>query len=175
MTLLARGSLFLYALLIFLTWVYLRSWWTLPAEVYVIQCKVEDFHSGLLRERQPVVVTDHVLRPLELCSISLRHHYLFHRTGVTVPHERWSTAALVTFFRPGDPAVLHAASEHAAITFRLQGGEVLVLPAHWHVTCDVACDVVEAYDVSHTLFKPIRLLCDRDLSAAATKKDSDSR
>jgi len=175
MTFINRNALTLmaYASFVLLVWLYLRSWWTLPSDVYVIQCKVEDFHDGLLREKQPVVVEDRVLRPLELCRVALRHHYLFDRTGKTVPFERRSTAALVTLFRAHEPAVLRAVSDHhslADIRFRLDGGEVLMLPAHWHVVSDVACDVVEAFDVSHTFFKPVRLLCDRVKTSAAAAK-----
>jgi len=161
----SRGSVSLlaYIALIVLVWVYLRSWWTLPSEVYVIQCKVEDFHSGLLTERQPVVVEDRVLRPSELCRVSLRHHYLYDRTWVAEPHKRWCTAAMVTLFRAHAPVVLRATTfaGGADVTFRLAKGELLMLPAHWHVVSDVACDVVEAFDISHTFFKPVRSLCDR--------------
>lgn len=161
--------LLFFVCLLLLLWVYVRHYWTLPHETYVLQTGVENFGAHVLRERQPVVLEDRVVDVRQLCRVALAHHYVSDKMWWAQNGQEILTAAMVTMISPNGPknedekCVLVAtclASTGCVVEFRLRSGQILMLPAHWRVSVPPdgpPCRVVEAYDVLHLLCFPVRL------------------
>lgn len=171
--------------------VYVRFYFQLPREVYVIQTSVDRLRPELVAERQPLVVQDRVYDALPLAQDLLRFQRLHTRSrrGVHLSclGRPLRTVARATFVSPKthelpapggeeDLFVVRArplrGGSREAVDFRLRTSQVLVLPAHWEVSCgdrgggegegggggDAAAaygiDIIEVFDFVHLVMWP---------------------
>lgn len=178
--------------------IYVRFYLGPPREVYVIQSAVSELRPELVAERQPLVIQDRVYDALPLARDLLRFQCVHSRSRRGVHLSCLGlplrTVARATFVSPKAHALparegkddvflvnaqpLRSPAPRETIGFRLRTSQVLVLPAHWEVSCGegreaaaYGVDVIEAFDLIHLAMWPAARLWDRPRGADVRAPD----
>lgn len=144
--------------------IYIWSYLRFPQHVTVLQTTLRDFNFDMLREKQPLVIQDHVV---EFQDLQKRWFGPNFTRAYASPssHNVWyrNVAKYLVFCaaEEGDIYVYPAGKkmirtedgafvpdpQEALLAIHVQPKQVLILPYRWHYLLSIPCDVLEIHDL----------------------------
>ena len=150
--------------------IYVRYYTKVPSDITFLQPSLTTLHVSHLLEKNPIIIKEALVDPLDLLKSVFRFMYLYHRVTDTsrfvnaVPHQNKARYliiyavqdCIVDVFHPKHSASLrkHITDHTAFISIKLQKSQCMILPMSWwyYTSTPINIKGIELYTLSSIIF-----------------------
>lgn len=150
-------------LIVLILCLYIRYYIKVNDDIVIVQPKLEQVNISILLEKNPIILRESIVDPIDLLKTIFKYMYIYHRVDkldVDSPKKIDSRYAIIYCIHKATIKIYHPKNKENYVEMHLSKGQCLILPMFWWYSVDrnAIDDVktIKLYDISSFIFRYFR-------------------